>query len=693
MRQMNALLSVIIIFIFNNNDAYSGLPGIELYTDQLVRDTGEVVAMWHLDDRFGSTILDESKYHNDGIAFGTAIVPGVLGSARLFNGTSDYIYISDPANNSLDFDSSESFTISLWFKTNSYADYQEVLRKGCAPIPGYIIEIKCGYVYGVIGSKADGRLPDSLISIKSDHTYSDGEWHNVVFVRDKNLYKLFLYVDGKLATNPIDDLPLISIINDRALTIGRWENNNYPCYFSGTLDEIIILKGAYHPTGFNSQILIPSETVINFGKVEIGKTGTKSLIITNISFHDTLTADTAIFDNQHFSAENIPDTIFPGSKNNIQLYYKPDNVGNDSTTMVFSVKDPGISPVSIKLYGNSFMSSPQPIINYITDVSDDPGRQVRIRWFPSSFDSIGITPRVEYYSIWRRVDDLMALGKSDIYKQKSENIININKYQFRNDNLWDYIVSVPAVDFAEYSYVAPTLINATKYGINWSVFQIGAHVDDGMVYFSLPDSGYSIDNEIPPSPTGVNVHWTGNCFELIWDKVTVSDFCMYRIYRSTDELMAPIAKFFIGRTFNPSYQDYGLGDDSIYYYMVTTTDSSENESMTVSAVEGRRYSSGIADDDNFPKEFYLTQNYPNPFNPSTVVEYGIPYSSDLKIVIYDLLGREIMSVYDGVREPGTYRIQLKLDAASGVYFIRMQATAINVPNLIYRNCSKIILKK
>ncbi len=443
-----------------------------------------------------------------------------------------------------------------------------------------------------------------------------------------------------------------------------------------------------------SRILIPSKDVINFGMVKVGDRTNQKFTLTNISFHDTLVVDNVSFTNQHFFVDDFPDTIYPGSKNDIQIYYEPTYAGIDTAIFSLTVKDSGITPVSVRLYGRGFIMSPQPQINSITDVVDDPGRQVRIRWFPSEYDSIGISPRIEYYSVWRRVDDLLVREISGLNGQKSGTmIVGNHTYRFTGNDLWDYIISVPAVDFNEYSYIAPTLVNTTKFGTRWTVFQVGAHRDDGEVYFSQPDSGYSLDNDIPPTPTGINVNWMGDCFALSWNEIAASDFSMYRIYRSTNEIMAPVSQFFIGRSYLPSYVDYVVGNDSVYYYMVTATDSSENESINPYAIVGRRSITNAGDNSNIPAEFYISQNYPNPFNPSTIIEYGLPFSSHLKLVVYDILGREVRTIHDGVKEPGAYRVELSLDLAGGVYFIRMVAISIHEPISTFRYIRKIILKK
>jgi photosystem II stability/assembly factor-like uncharacterized protein len=86
-----------------------------------------------------------------------------------------------------------------------------------------------------------------------------------------------------------------------------------------------------------------------------------------------------------------------------------------------------------------------------------------------------------------------------------------------------------------------------------------------------------------------------------------------------------------------------------------------------------------------PRSFSLSQNYPNPFNPITVIRYQVPIAGDVKLVVYDLLGREVVVLVDERRVRGSYEV--KFDAtglASGVYFYRLQAGS-------YVNTKKLLL--
>jgi len=76
-----------------------------------------------------------------------------------------------------------------------------------------------------------------------------------------------------------------------------------------------------------------------------------------------------------------------------------------------------------------------------------------------------------------------------------------------------------------------------------------------------------------------------------------------------------------------------------------------------------------------PRKFELYLNYPNPFNPSTTIKYDLPKESRVKIVVYDILGREVARLVDEMKKAGSYQVVWDANRfASGVYFYRLQAS-------------------
>lgn len=90
---------------------------------------------------------------------------------------------------------------------------------------------------------------------------------------------------------------------------------------------------------------------------------------------------------------------------------------------------------------------------------------------------------------------------------------------------------------------------------------------------------------------------------------------------------------------------------------------------------------------NNPDDFSLEQNYPNPFNPTTKIIYSVPETQQIVIRVFNVLGNEIMTLVDGVRQKGNYSINLDMSGfPSGVYFYMMQTQ-------LYVETKKMILNK
>ena len=74
-----------------------------------------------------------------------------------------------------------------------------------------------------------------------------------------------------------------------------------------------------------------------------------------------------------------------------------------------------------------------------------------------------------------------------------------------------------------------------------------------------------------------------------------------------------------------------------------------------------------------PTQVSLGRNYPNPFNPTTTFEYAIDEAMQVVLKVYDLLGRPVATLVDGVQQPATYQVTFDASSlASGVYLYRLE---------------------
>jgi hypothetical protein len=88
-----------------------------------------------------------------------------------------------------------------------------------------------------------------------------------------------------------------------------------------------------------------------------------------------------------------------------------------------------------------------------------------------------------------------------------------------------------------------------------------------------------------------------------------------------------------------------------------------------------------------PTAFALSQNYPNPFNPATTIEFSLPQSSEVKLVVHDLAGRVVAELAAGNFAAGYHKIHFDASRlASGVYFYKLEAGS-------FTNVKKLMLLK
>ncbi len=87
-------------------------------------------------------------------------------------------------------------------------------------------------------------------------------------------------------------------------------------------------------------------------------------------------------------------------------------------------------------------------------------------------------------------------------------------------------------------------------------------------------------------------------------------------------------------------------------------------------------STGVDQSKEIPNSYSLSQNYPNPFNPETIINYSIPSSGQVKLSIFDLVGREICVLINRFEEAGAHTYNLSASSyslSSGVYFYQLKS--------------------
>ncbi|MBI5471118.1 MAG: T9SS type A sorting domain-containing protein [Ignavibacteriae bacterium] len=121
-------------------------------------------------------------------------------------------------------------------------------------------------------------------------------------------------------------------------------------------------------------------------------------------------------------------------------------------------------------------------------------------------------------------------------------------------------------------------------------------------------------------------------------------------------------------------RDAGSVVGETYWYCVISVDSLGARSGMTNMQYHNTFVADVEPTDQTPERFELKQNYPNPFNPETNISFDLPKSSFVTLKVFDLIGREVATIVNEVKQPGRYSVQFDgMNFASGVYVYRLHA--------------------
>ena len=130
---------------------------------------------------------------------------------------------------------------------------------------------------------------------------------------------------------------------------------------------------------------------------------------------------------------------------------------------------------------------------------------------------------------------------------------------------------------------------------------------------------------------------------------------------------------------NGSVEKWNITENARYIRLTGTKRGTEYGYSIYEFEVYNQTASDIKDvEENLPFNFSLANNYPNPFNPETIIEYTIPKASNVEIKVYDVLGREVVTLVNEFKQAGKYSAKFNIGhsersrgISSGVYFYRM----------------------
>jgi len=159
---------------------------------------------------------------------------------------------------------------------------------------------------------------------------------------------------------------------------------------------------------------------------------------------------------------------------------------------------------------------------------------------------------------------------------------------------------------------------------------------------------------------------------LNWSLTQTSDPAAFNVWRATadGEFTRVTSSPVTAPTLEFAWIDIAVTPGITYQYKIQALDTRGNSTMfgPVSVTVA------------LPRMLSIDQNIPNPFNPTTSIGYQVPWSADVRLVIHNILGQEVVTLVDAPRSSGFYRVTwhgrtgVGTEAGSGVYFARLVAT-------------------
>ena len=190
--------------------------------------------------------------------------------------------------------------------------------------------------------------------------------------------------------------------------------------------------------------------------------------------------------------------------------------------------------------------------------------------------------------------------------------------------------------------------------------------------------GINISNDwvetlLPVELTSFSATTIGSTVKLSWQTATEINNFGFDVERKsnvkgqTSDEWTKLG-FVNGNGNSNSTKDYSFVDDKVtagsYSYRLKQIDN-----------DGQfEYSKVVEIGLTAPDKFELSQNYPNPFNPSTTINYNLPEATNVKLIIFNILGQEIKTLVNEFKEAGVHTVNFDAsELNSGMYIYKMTA--------------------
>jgi len=202
-----------------------------------------------------------------------------------------------------------------------------------------------------------------------------------------------------------------------------------------------------------------------------------------------------------------------------------------------------------------------------------------------------------------------------------------------------------------------------------------------------PGSGFAhalvltLDTTVPVELSSFTAKLSDQSVLLAWSTATEKNNSGFEIQRNLNHKEWEIVGFVPGRGTTTEISNYSFTDPMA----VSGTFSYRLKQIDFDG--SYKFSTETNIEVSLPAEFNLEQNFPNPFNPSTIISYSIANKSNVLLSVYNILGEQIATLVNEVKDAGNYKIEFNaLNLPSGIYVYRLDADQ-------YTSSRKMILVK
>jgi hypothetical protein len=327
------------------------------------------------------------------------------------------------------------------------------------------------------------------------------------------------------------------------------------------------------------------------------------------------------------------------------------------------------------------LGNPEPTIVSVRDVPNDQGGKVGIAWTASYLDVAPGNP-LDAYWIWRQTPAAVAQaalrGGAQLYDVRAAlgapkpGTIR-SSVQGTQIYYWEFVASQVAHGYPGYSYTAAMLSDSVAGSNPYTLFMVEAEETyAGLYWSSAPDSGYSVDNLPPVAPAPFSANFAAGVTHLHWGENREPDLAGYRLYRGSSAGFVPGPGNLLVAQPDTGYADAGPAGS---YYRLSAVDIHGNESAFALLTPGSITAVG----GGLPRELALALTSSNPARGGASLRYSLPQAGAVRLVVYDLAGREARVLASGRLEAGDYsarwdgRNETGQPVRGGMYLVRLEA--------------------